>query len=289
MLDTLAACGATATFLVPTHLTDLLGAYRTDPSRWQLRLRYVLTGAATASPDAVRDAAALWNTTPISLYGMTECQANLFTRPGDPLDVISTTVGRACPTSEVALRSPSDGVLLTHDGAVGEIVTRGPTTFLGYFDDQPATSEAFTAEGWMRSGDLAVVVEGNFRIVGRIKEVILRGGVTIVPADVEAAAAVLGLGEVAAVALPDERLGERVCLCLLQDDSTSGVDLDTVHRQLDAAGVGRHLWPDQIVLVSGFPRTDLGKVQRTKLKTSILAGGPTPPTGQPPMSAPAAT
>lgn len=266
ILDAFDEHRVTATFLVPAHLLDLLHATQREPGRWALALRYVLTGAAAATPDAVRGVVAQWGAVPVSLYGMTECQANLFTRPGDPLEVVATTVGRACPTSEVALRSPADGSISTAPGSIGEIVTRGPTTFLGYYDDQSATAASFTPGGWFRSGDLAVLDDGNVRVVGRLKEVIVRGGATIVPEDVEAACAALVDGDVAAVGLPDERLGERLCLCV----AGAVPVLDQLKKDLEQAGVGRHLWPDDLVVVDDFPRTELGKVQRSKLRALIL-------------------
>ncbi len=266
MLDTLAAEGVTACFLVPTHLTDLLAAYRKEPERYPLKLRHVLTGAALAPPEAVAAVADEWGAIPISLYGMTECQANLFTRPDDPVSTVATSVGRPCPGSEVALRDPADGRLVG-EGEVGEVVTRGATTFLGYYDDQGATSSSFTKDGWFRSGDLGTIENGSFRIVGRIKEVILRGGATIVPTDVEAALSTYpGIGEVAVVGLPDERLGERVCACVLGPAPA----LEDLLAHLESSGFGRSVRPDLVVSVADFPRTDLGKVQRAKLRERLL-------------------
>lgn len=266
MLEILARHRVTACFLVPAHLVDLVAEFREDPSRFDLRLRYVLTGAAAASADAIRAVRDEWGATPVSIYGMTECQANLFTRPDDHIDVIASTVGRACPGSEVAIRDPDSGALLT-DGQVGEIVTRGPTTFLGYYDDQAATSNSFTKDGWFRSGDLAVRRDGNISVVGRIKEVILRGGTTIVPADIEAAIATFpGVDEVAVIGLPDARLGERVCACFLG----AAPSRTALIEHLDQVGFGRSLLPDDLIQVDAFPRTELGKVQRAKLRTLVL-------------------
>jgi acyl-CoA synthetase (AMP-forming)/AMP-acid ligase II len=269
MLDVLSRERVTATFLVPTHLVDLIATRRTDPDRWPLALRYVLTGAAPAAEASFRAVAEEWGATPVSLYGMTECQANLFTRATDPVEVIARTVGRPCPGSEVALRDPVTGRLVTADGQVGEIVTRGPTTFAGYYDDQRATAESFTKDGWFRSGDLGVTDAGAYRVVGRLKEVILRGGATVSPPDVEAAlAGVPGIGEVAVIGLPDDRLGERVVACVLGGTAPGA---EEVRDHLAAAGLGRHLAPDEVRAVADFPRTDLGKVQRAKLRQRLLA------------------
>jgi acyl-CoA synthetase (AMP-forming)/AMP-acid ligase II len=269
MLDLLTREKVTATFLVPTHLVDLISTWRTDPGRWPLALRYVLTGAAPAAETSLRAVADDWGATPLSLYGMTECQANLFTRAADPIELVVRTVGRPCPGSEVALRDPVGGALVQADGQVGEIVTRGSTTFAGYYDDQAATAAGFTKDGWFRSGDLAVTEQGAFRVVGRLKEVILRGGATVAPPDVEAAvSAVPGVGEVAVIGVPDERLGERVVACVLGGSAPS---TEEVRAHLAAAGVGRHLFPDEVRAVDEFPRTDLGKVQRAALRRRLVA------------------
>jgi acyl-CoA synthetase (AMP-forming)/AMP-acid ligase II len=152
MLDTLVRERVTIAFLVPTHAFDLMNAWKADPGRWPLHLRYVITGAAACPPGLIADMRSQWGVRPISIYGMTECQGNLMTRPSDPLEVVASTVGRPCPGAEVGLRSPSDGTLVTGDGARGEVVTRGPLVYLGYYDDQSATADAFTKDGWFRSG-----------------------------------------------------------------------------------------------------------------------------------------
>ena len=263
MLDALSREAVTVAFMIPTHASDLTRRWREAPERWPLRLRHVITGAAACPPgviDAIRDD---WGAELISMYGMTECQGNLFTRPGDPPDVARETVGRPSANAEVVLRSPADGGLLQGDGAVGEVVTRGAQVFLGYYGDQPATAAAFTKDGWFRSGDLGMMVAGNIRIVGRIKEVILRGGQTIVPSDLEAAIEhAPGVEQVAVVGLPDERLGESVCACVV-----GRADLAGVTEYLAGAGIGRGLWPDSVVEVPSLPRTELGKVKRHELVT----------------------
>jgi acyl-CoA synthetase (AMP-forming)/AMP-acid ligase II len=276
MLDTLAGEGVTIAFMVPTHAYDLMNTWKAEPGRWPLRLRYVITGAAACPPGLIADMRSEWGVRPISMYGMTECQGNLLTRPGDPLEVVANTVGRACPGAEVALRAPIDGTIVTGDGAQGEVVTRGATVYLGYYDDQAATAAAFTKDGWLRSGDLGQYFGENIRIVGRIKDVILRGAATILPDDVEQAIiGCPGVEQVAVVGLPDERLGEIVCACVV---GTAG--LEAIRAHLEHAGVGPKLWPDVAVQVDELPRTGVGKVQRGVL--SKLAAGrfeaPSPPT-----------
>jgi cyclohexanecarboxylate-CoA ligase len=261
MLDTLVRERVTIAFLVPTHTFDLMDAWKADPGRWPLQLRYVITGAAACPPGLIADMRSEWGVRPISMYGMTECQGNLMTRPTDPLDVVASTVGRPCPGAEVRLRSPSDGTLVTADGAQGEVVTRGALVYLGYYNDQAATAAAFTKDGWFRSGDLGQYFGENIRIVGRIKDIILRGAATVLPDDVESAIiGCPGVDQVAVVGLPDERLGEIVCACVV-----GTADLPGIRDHLERAGVGHKLWPDVVVHFDEFPRTGVGKVQRGDL------------------------
>ena len=263
MLDALARERVTIAFMVPTHVADLTRRWRESPERWPLRLRHVITGAAACPAELIDGIRESWGATPISMYGMTECQGNLFTRPGDAPEVSRDTVGRPGANAKVALRSPSDGALLEGDGEIGEVVTRGAQVFLGYYGDQPATSAAFTNDGWFRSGDLGMRVAGNIKIVGRLKEVILRGGHTIVPSDVEAALErAPDVDEVAVVGVPDERLGERVCACVVGD-----ADHAAVTGYLASSGIGRGLWPDSVVQLASLPRTELGKIKRRELET----------------------
>ena len=261
MLDVLEAEGVTCTFLVPAHAVDVVRTFRAHPGRWNLRLRYVLTGSAAVPAETVAAIRDELRADPIVMYGMTEVQSNVFSRPEDPLEVHTTTVGRPCPDAAVGLRSPLDGSTITAQRTPGEVVTSGPTVCAGYYDDQPATSAAFTKDGWFRSGDLGEWVDGNLRVVGRIKEIILRGGATIVPDDIEVAlAGCPGIDQVSVCGVPDARLGELVCACVVGTAA-----LEDVRAHLQARGVGRQLWPDAVIHFEELPRTAVGKVQRGRL------------------------
>ena len=261
MLDTLAAEAVTISFLVPTHAMDLMAAYKADPERWDLKLRIVLTGTTATPAETVADIIERWGARPMLMYGMTEVQSNVFSRPEDPLPVHTTTVGRPCPNAEVRLVSPADGSVITADRMPGEVMTAGPTVCVGYYDDQAATSGAFTKDGWFRSGDLGEWIDGNLRIVGRIKDIILRGGITIVPDDVELAlTGCPGIEQVSVCGIPDKRLGEKVCVCVV-----GTATLEEMRAYLAARGIGPGLHPDLAVHVDAFPRTSVGKVQRGRL------------------------
>jgi len=261
--------GVTAAFMVPTQARDLLDAYEAAGRTPRLeRLRRVGIGAAE-TPAALKDRMrAVWGTTPIAMYGMTECQANLFTRPDDPWEVIRDTVGRACPGMEVAIFD-ADRTRRLRDGEVGEIATRGPGLFAGYYDNQRVTGASFNKAGWFFSGDLGAMREGNVTIHGRVKDVIIRGGHNIVPEAIEAyLAGHPRVADVAVVGVPDERLGERACVCVIPKDEPPALEDLVAH--LRERGVGPHLWPELLLAVSEFPRTPLGKVQRARLRVEAI-------------------
>jgi acyl-CoA synthetase (AMP-forming)/AMP-acid ligase II len=266
-LRLLAERGCTAAFMVPTQARDLLDA---DPGggRRPGRLRLVGIGAAetpAALKQGMRDT---WGCTPVAMYGMTECQANLFTRPGDPWEAILETVGRACPGMEVAVFDPGRARRLP-DGEVGEIATRGAGLFAGYHDDQRATSAAFNKDGWFFSGDLGSVRDGYVTLHGRAKDVIIRGGHNVVPEAVEAQlAGHPAVADVSVVGVPDERLGERACACVIPRGPAP--DLEALVAYLRERGVGPLLWPEFLLVVEAFPRTPLGKVQRGRLRAEAI-------------------
>src|SRR6266404_4748479 len=134
------------------------------------------------------------------LWGMTELQAGLYTRPGDPSELSAASAGRPSPGTE--LRVADDG----------ELQVLGPLAFSGYYGNDDATRAAFTDDGWFRTGDLAAERNGCFSITGRSRDIINRGGVKFDPADVEALLdAHPQIQQAAMVPMPDAVLGEKAC------------------------------------------------------------------------------
>lgn len=265
----LAAHDVAAVFFTPTHARDVLrvvdaGTPAPDALRW------VFLGAADTPPELKRAIRERLGAAAVSLYGATENQAVTFVHPGTPDDVGDDSVGAACPGMEVAVFGPDRRAPLPV-GEVGEVGTRGPGTFAGYFDDQAATFGSFNRDGWFFAGDLGVLdASGNLRLRGRSKELIIRGGRNIVPGDVEQ-----GLerhpdvAAVCAVPLPDERLGERVCAVVVA--RRPGLRLDDLTSHLREHGYGAHLFPEALVVVDEFVYTDSGKVRRAAMRDVALA------------------
>ncbi len=158
-------------------------------------------------------------------------------------------------------------------GEIGEIGTRGALLMLGYFDDQAATERSFNRDGWFMSGDLGRFdVNGNLQIVGRKKDLVIRGGHNIHTARIESLSlkhpAVL---KAAAYPVPDERLGERLCLAVIFRDGAC-LEGEEILRHLDAVGLSKYDMPEYFIALEMFPLTASGKIMKRELVTWTKSG-----------------
>ncbi|WP_324274957.1 class I adenylate-forming enzyme family protein [Blastococcus brunescens] len=223
---------------------------------------------------------------PQSGYGMTEAGSHHYTRPDDATELVVGTSGRACAGYEVAIFSREDPEKQLPAGEVGQIGGRGASLMLGYFDDQASTEGSFNASGWFLTGDLGWMdEEGYLRITGRKKDVIIRGGHNIFPAKIENLAMQHpDVAKAAAVPVPDERLGERVCLVVQPkpDRDVSSGDL-LVH--LADAGLSKYDMPEYLATVDDLPLMPSGKVLKRRLLEWIEEGRLSPrPVRSPPTT-----
>jgi acyl-CoA synthetase len=272
LLDRLRETGAEFLFGVPTHALDLIDAMRGRGVRQPGRMRgFRISGAA--APPALVAALIDHGIVPQSGYGMTEACSHHYTRPDDPPERIIASCGRACEGYEVRIFRQDDPDVEARPGEVGEIGGRGASLMLGYFDDQTATEAAFNAHGWFMTGDLGRIDDaGYLYITGRKKEVIIRGGRNIYPARIEAAAGrVAGIAKAAAFAVPDRRLGERVCLAVVLH---SGRELDpaALRRGLAEAGLATYEMPEFLLPVAAMPLTASGKIVKRELARRVADG-----------------
>ena len=195
-------------------------------------------------------------------YGQTEASPVVTqTSTDDPLEVRVSTVGRALPCTEVKIVHPENGQTL-QAGEQGELCTRGYLVMKGYDNDLEATARAVDSDGWLHSGDLATMSEdGNVRITGRAKELIIRGGENIYPREIEEFLhAHPKIADVYVVGLPDERLGERV-LAWVQLKSGEKATEDEI-KQFCQEKIAHFKIPEFIRFVDEFPMTVTGKVQK---------------------------
>ena len=215
LIDRLEETGANFLFGVPTHAIDLLSEMRAQSVQRLAAVRGFRISGAAAPPQVVRELMSR-GVVPQSGYGMTETCSHQYTLPDDPSERIVETCCRACEGFEVRIWRRDNPNAEAAFGEIGQIGTRGASLMLGYFDDQAATEAAFNAQGWFMTGDLGWMNEcGYLRVVGRQKDIIIRGGHNIYPGRIEALATRHDAVErAAAFPVADPRLGERVCLAV---------------------------------------------------------------------------
>lgn len=200
-------------------------------------------------------------------YGMTETSpVSLQTRRDDDLEHRTGTVGRALPHIEVKIVDPATGVTRPRGGA-GELCTRGYSVMLGYWDEPEKTAEAVDPGRWMHTGDLAVMRDdGYVEIVGRIKDMIIRGGENIYPREIEEFLyAHPKIRDVQVVGVPHERYGEEVLACVIPADPADPLTLAEL-RAFCADRLAHYKIPSRLQILDGFPMTVSGKVRKIELR-----------------------
>ncbi|MFF9090894.1 AMP-binding protein [Streptomyces sp. NPDC014991] len=200
-------------------------------------------------------------------YGMTETSpVSLQTRIEDDLEHRTATVGRVLPHLEVKVVDPATGVTRPR-GTAGELCTRGYSVMLGYWEEPEKTAEAIDAGRWMHTGDLAVMREdGYVEIVGRIKDMIIRGGENIYPREIEEFLhAHPGIRDVQVVGVPHERYGEEVLACVVPADPADPLTLEDL-RSFCAGRLAHYKIPSRLRILDSFPMTVSGKVRKVELR-----------------------
>ena len=261
---TLEAEAVTALFAAPAHVAACLGAGLLDADGLSRLRLAVLSGSAVAPSVAKGLQERMTNGHVTQLWGMTETQAGLYTRPGDPIETVAGSAGRPSPGTEVRVVGPDDAALPA--GEEGELHIRGALLFPGYFNHPEADRDAFTTDGWFRTGDLAVIgAGGNVAITGRCKDVINRGGVKYNPRDVEDLLAAHPQIDMAAIVpVPDPVLGERACCCITVAGDTAP-SLEAICAYLDEHGVAKVRWPERLEVVDAMPLTATRKIIKGRL------------------------
>ena len=270
VLETVARERCTALHGVPTMFIAELD----HPRFGEFDLSSLRTGIMAGSPCPIavmRRVIAEMHMPEVTIcYGMTETSPVSFqTRPDDPLELRVGTVGRVHPHVQVKIID-TDG-RVTPRGAAGELLTRGYSVMRGYWDDPERTRDAIDAGGWMHTGDLAVIDEqGYCNIVGRVKDLIIRGGENVYPREIEdflyGHPAVL---DVAVVGVPDAKYGEAVCACIRLRGGMSATEEDIV--EFCREQIAHYKVPRYVRFVESFPLTISGKVQKYLIREQLRA------------------
>lgn len=270
LLDTLRTEDASVLFYVPTILNALLASQQ-DSSLQPPRMKIIMGGASQVPSRLIDSAATVFGASVINLYGQTELAPVLtLTRRSDGRAEQLTTVGRPLPQVDCKIIDPVTGRVVPV-GESGEICARGYQQFVEYLHDPDATARALDADNFVRTGDLGTMDSRGFvSVTGRLKELIIRGGENIAPAEIERiVTAHDGVSDAVAVGLPDEHLGESVAVvCRLTGLDPAGLKaglLDHAREHLPTYKI-----PARWFAVPEFPATATGKVQRFALRDAIL-------------------
>ena len=156
-------------------------------------------------------------------------------------------------------------------GTPGEEISRGPNVFVGYLKDPAATDQSLDDEGWFYSGDICVGDEkGNIRVIGRKKDMIVRGGENLnandINNDIEGCP---GVADHTVIGMPDDRLGERICAYLVLEPGVESVTREDVIEHFKRQKVNKRYWPERVEIIDELPRTDSGKVKKYLLVEDI--------------------
>ena len=256
------SAGGGATFFL-TSILDAPG-FGDEHLAW---IRSVSLGGAPV-PAAIAERADALGISLVRAYGSTEHPSTTGgSHADDPRDKRLYTEGRPMPWVELRVVDAAGNEV--GPGETGEIHSRGPDLFIGYTD--PAlTDDAIDGDGWYATGDVGFLDDGGYlTITDRLKDVIIRGGENISAVEVEELVQELpAVAEVAVVAAPDPRMGERAC-AFVRPQAGASVDLEAVRAHLRARGLARQKWPEELQLVADFERTASGKIKKFVLRERL--------------------
>jgi fatty-acyl-CoA synthase len=275
-LRALEAERCTSLFGVPTMFIAELAALAT-PEFAGLDLSTMRTGLMAGSPcpvEVMKQVTSTMHMPEVGIaYGMTETSpVSTQTATDDTLDRRCGTVGRVAPHVEIRIVDPATGEVAPI-GTPGEFCTRGYSVMLGYWDEPGKTAQAIDADGWMHTGDLAVMDdEGYVNIVGRIKDMIIRGGENVYPREIEEFLYTHpAVADVQVIGVPDERYGEEIMACVRLADSVdpTTVTADDI-RDFCRGRIAHFKVPRYVSFVSEFPMTVTGKVRKVEMREQAI-------------------
>ncbi len=269
-LKTVAEERATSLYGVPTMFIAQLS----EDSFPHYDLNSLRTGIMAGSPcpiEVMRQTMSEMNMSQVTIaYGMTETSpVSMQTATDDPVDKRVSTVGRVQPHIEVKVIDPETGEIVPR-GTPGEFCTRGYSVMLGYWEEPERTAESIDADGWMHSGDTAVMDdEGYVNIVGRIKDMVIRGGENVYPREIEEF--LYGhpkIQDVQVIGVPDEKYGEEI-MAWVQVAEGESLDVGEV-RDFCRDKIAHYKIPRYVQVTDEFPMTVTGKIQKFKLREQAI-------------------
>ena len=258
------------TLAVPTMAVAMIATQRANP-RDLSSMRLIGMGGAMVAPELAKAAEAVLGAKALVAYGQTESSPVITSaRPTDSVEDITTTIGRPALGCEVGIFDPASNAIVDC-GVVGEIRSRSYATMLGYHENPEATAEAIDSDGWLHTGDLGTMDDRGFvRITGRVKEMIIRGGENLFPAEIENVLAEHeGVAECAVFGVPDDVLGEAVAACVRMNEGHA-FDPEAL-RAFCRSQIAPQKCPAYWEEVTEWPLTGSGKIQKFKLRDQFIA------------------
>lgn len=269
MAELVARHGATCGMSVPSVIDALLCACEGDRERLAT-VRLLCCGGSPVPRRLMERARRLG-----AVYGSTESAPHTMTTVLDSDERVLTTDGRACPGTEIRIVDPATHRTLP-PGVEGEEASRGPAVFSGYLGQPDLTARVLDEDGWYYSGDLAVAdEEGYIRITGRMKDLIIRGGENISPSEVERALMDHpSIAAAAAIAIPDDVMGQRVYAYLVARDGAAPLDVADLQEWFVARGMAKFKIPEFVEYLDEMPLTSSGKTDKVTLRRRLRASHP---------------
>ncbi|MDH6243040.1 AMP-binding protein [Mycobacterium sp. OTB74] len=273
--------GATLDAIESEHCAGVYGvptmfiAMQNHPSFAQRDLSSLRTGimAGSVCPvEVMKRCVAEMNMTEVAIaYGMTETSpVSCQTLIDDDLDRRTATIGRAHPHLEVKIVDPVTGETVPR-GQTGEFCTRGYSVMLGYWVDDEKTAEAIDSDGWMHTGDLAVMRDDGYcAVVGRIKDMVIRGGENVYPREIEEFLHTHpDIEDAQVIGVPDSRYGEELCAWIRMKPGSKPLDANAI-REFAAGQLAHYKIPRYVHVVDQFPMTVTGKVRKVDMRTESI-------------------
>ncbi len=270
-LDAIEQARATSIYGVPTMFIAELE----DPTFVGRDLRSLRTGIMAGAPcpiEIMRKVIDQMGAREMTIaYGQTEASPVVTqTRTEDPVELRVETVGKPLPGVEVKVIDPATGAALP-DGQQGELCSRGHVVMIGYYGNPEATAAAIDADGWLHSGDLAVrLANGYYKITGRIKDMVIRGGENIYPREIEEFLFTHpAIEQASVVGVPDPKYGEELCAWIKLKPGAS-LTAEEV-RAFCRTRLAHFKVPRYVRFVESFPQTVTGKIQKFKIREQVMA------------------
>lgn len=257
-------------FGTPTMFVDLVAKQRELNVQIDHEIDFANTGGSICTPKLVKDVLEVLKAKKMkTVYGLTETTACVFqSQPEDDVEASINTVG--CLGDNIEAKVVDVNGKMVPFGQSGELWVRGYLTMMGYWDDKEKTDEVLNADGWFKTGDQFIINENGYgKVVGRLKEMIIRGGENLFPREIEDFLNTHpNVAETHVIGIPDERMGEEVGAFIRLKDSSKPLTRDDV-KKFCSGSLAHFKIPKYVVNVKDFPKTLSGKVQKFKFLTEF--------------------